>query len=171
MPPIVESKAKTNRTQKQRSVGSLGDVADVYAVGHDTVKRWRREGMPGKPGVWILHDISNWLRTEGPWRPNPSRPDVQGSADPILAGDDVESDALERYRFAKAKHAELDLELRKGELIEKEACREVLSRWAVLIRRMGESLGKRHGRAAADRVANTLVECEAVIKEDLANGD
>jgi hypothetical protein len=77
---------------------------------------------------------------------------------------------LERYRLAKAKHAELDLERRKGELIDREKCRDVLARWASLIRRMGEMLAKHHGIDAAKTVNRTLSECGEIVKQ-LGSGD
>ena len=117
--------------------------------------------MPGKPREWDIAAIVQWLRTEGPWKPG-YKPTVV-SDDPLLA--DVDSPALERYRLAKAMHAELDLAHRRGELLDKEKARDVLSRWAVLIRRMGERLSKKYGNEAAIAINDTLQECAAVVGE------
>jgi phage terminase Nu1 subunit (DNA packaging protein) len=157
--PVARSK-----TRKPVTVKSLGEVSDAYSVSADTVKRWRSEGMPGKSQQWVLKDISHWLRTDGPWRQNAKAP-VPIGEDLLLSEGD--SPALERYRLAKAKHAELDLEHRKGELIEVTPCREALARWAVLIRRMGERLAKRYGNDASEMVNESLEECRAVVRESL----
>lgn len=122
--------------------------------------------MPGTQGHYVLQDIARWLRTDGPWRPY-QRPETT-SDDPLLA--DGDSPALERYRLAKAKHAELDFEHRKGELIEREKARDIFSRWAVVIRRMGEKLAKRYGNDAAETVNETLEECAAIVQGGLGSG-
>jgi phage terminase Nu1 subunit (DNA packaging protein) len=143
---------------------TLGQVANNYDVNLDTVKRWRQQGMPGKSGKYELQLISRWLRTEGPWKPYAKPPATE---DELMVADG-DSVALERYRLAKAKIAELDLANRKGELIDRETCRDVLVRWAVLIRRLGEVLGKRHGAEATRSVNATLGECESIIAKALA---
>ena len=152
---------KNQRTKKQRSAASLAEVADIYAVNLDSVKRWRSEGMPGRPGAYVLHDISQWLRSDGPWSAKAKAPSP--SEDPLLS--DGDSPGLERYRLAKAKHAELDLEHRKGELIEKDKAKAVLSRWAWLIRQMGERLAKRYGNDVAVTINDTLAECRRAVQE------
>jgi len=119
--------------------------------------------MPGRPKEYILQDVSKWLRTEGPWKPyHKPEPAASSPDDPLLAGGD--SPALERYRLAKAKHAELDLEQRKGELIDKEKCRDVLARWGNVIRKMGDRLSKRFGIEANQMVSEAIDECESVVK-------
>jgi phage terminase Nu1 subunit (DNA packaging protein) len=117
--------------------------------------------MPGSPKKYVIRDILVWARGEGPWRQHAKQQPID--VDPLL-GDDSDSDALERYRLAKAKHAELDLEERRKELIERSKCRDALARWASLIRRMGEVLSKRHGVSAAKTVNLTLEECEVIAK-------
>jgi phage terminase Nu1 subunit (DNA packaging protein) len=135
-------------------------VADIYAVGLDTVKRWRAEGMPGKNGQYVLHDISKWLRTDGPWKRFDAPSQV--SDDPLLAEGD--SPALERYRLAKAKHAELDLEHRKGELIEVGKCRDILGQWASVIRKMGDRVSKRFGIEANLMVTDAIDACQDIVR-------
>ncbi len=85
------------------------------------------------------------------------------SDDPLLAAGD--SPGLERYRMAKAKLAELDLEARKEQLIDREKARDVFGRWATLIRRAGERLSKRWGNEAAAMLNETLDECGAIVQE------
>lgn len=153
-----------SRNQETRiAVATLGEVAQVYDVSLDTVKGWRSAGMPGKPKRYVLQDVSRWLRSEGPWS-NKKKPVVD---DPLLTEGD--SPGLERYRMAKAEHAELDLALRRGELIERDKCRDVLIRWAVAIRRMGERLVKRYGTGVTAEFDQALAECEAIVEESLAD--
>ena len=92
---------------------------------------------------------------------------VESATDPLLTGGD--SPGLERYRLAKAALAELDLANRKGELIDVGKCKDMLSRWATIIRRMGERLGKRFGNDASEAVNDSLDECRAAIRALDAN--
>jgi phage terminase Nu1 subunit (DNA packaging protein) len=140
------------------------EVAEFFNVSVDTVKNWAKQKMPGKPRAYRLDHIAIWLRTEGPG----SKANKIQSDDPLLA--DGDSPALERYRLAKAKHAELDLEQRKGELIDKEKCRDVLARWGSTIRKMGDRVSKRFGIEANQMVSEAIDECESIIK-GLANAD
>lgn len=132
------------------------EVAEFFGVSVDTVKNWAKQKMPGKPRAYRLDLIAIWLRTEGPG----SRSFRDNADDPLLA--DGDSPALERYRLAKAKHAELDLQERQGTLVEVGRCRDMLSRWAVVIRRMGERLSKRYGNEAALTVNESLAECKSI---------
>jgi phage terminase Nu1 subunit (DNA packaging protein) len=136
-----------------------GEVAEFFNVSVDTVKNWAKQKMPGKPKGYRLDHIAIWLRTEGPG----SKALRVQSDDPLL--EDGDSPALERYRLAKAKLAELDLETRKGQLIERDKARDIFSRWAVLVRRMGERLAKRFGPDAAATVNETLDSCRAAVVE------
>ena len=133
------------------------ELSEFFGVGIDTVKNWAKQGMPGTRGSYRLDLVAQWLRRDGPWQ----RWDRGSeSADPLLAEGD--SPALERYRLAKAKLAELDLENRKGDLIEVAKCRDLLARWAVVLRRMGERLAKRYGNDASLTVNESLSECKSV---------
>lgn len=144
-------------------VSTAADVAQCFGVTPDTVKQWRARGMPGTPKRYVLEHVARWLRTDGPWADRKIvKPD-----DPLMDG--VDSPGLERYRLAKAEHAELDLAERRKELIEREKCREVLSRWAVVIRRMGERLVKRYGAGVTAEFDQTLAECGGIVEEAFGN--
>ena len=122
--------------------------------------------MPGTPKEYVLQDVSKWLRTQGPWKPY-QKPEAS-SDDPLLAEGD--SPALERYRLAKAKHAELDLEQRRGELIDLAKCRDLFGRWGSVIRKMGERVSKRFGVEANQMVAEAIDECDSIVR-GLGNAD
>jgi hypothetical protein len=144
----AKENAWTCKTQKE--------VCLFFGVSIDTVKNWAKQGMPGKKGNWSLDLIAQWLRADGPWK--------RWDDDPLL-GEGGDSPSLERYRLAKAKLAELDLEMRKGQLIERDKARDIFGRWAVLVRRMGERLGKRFGPDAAATVNETLESCRAAVMD------
>ena len=89
---------------------------------------------------------------------------VVSSGDPLLDGG--ESPALERYRLAKAKHAELDLAHRKGELIDVEKSRSIMLRWGKHLRRAGELIGRKCTECH-EILAESLRECEEIIDDEL----
>ena len=134
------------------------EVAEFFGVSINTVQNWCAAKCPGVPGNYPLSEIAKWLRTTGPWRKN-IKPEVID--DPLLTEGD--SPGLERYRQAKASLAEIELEKMRGNVLPLETVRENLARWASLIRRMGETLGKRHGPEAARVVNETLEECGRII--------
>lgn len=144
---------------------SQDEIAAFCGQSIKTVQGWALQGMPGKKrGNYDLAEVVQWLRQSGPWRQN-AKPAFAGSDDPLLVGNDADSDGLERYRQAKAALAELDLEERKGQLISREKVRPVLARWAAVIRRCGESLGKVFGASAAEKLNDALDECSRVVDD------
>jgi phage terminase Nu1 subunit (DNA packaging protein) len=134
------------------------EVAEFFDVSIDTVKNWAKQKMPGRPKEYRLDRIAVWLRTEGPG----SKALKIATDDPLLAEGD--SPALERYRLAKAKHAELDLEHRKGELIDVNKCRDILGQWASVIRKMGDRVSKRFGIEANLMVTDAIDACEDIVR-------
>jgi len=141
------------------------DVAEFCGVSLATVQSWAKQDMPGTPGAYDVREIVQWLRSWGPWRQH-AKPD---GWDPLVDEDagDGSSPAQERYRAAKAAIAELQLEQLKGTLLSREAVRGALGRWATLIRRMGERLGKRFGPDAIAAVNEALNECQYVVDHDV----
>jgi hypothetical protein len=109
--------------------------------------------------LYCLSGILKWLRTAGPWRSRGV------DADDVESGSD--SPGLERLRQAKAAIAELDLALRRTELLDRDKVRQSLLRFAMLIRRAGERVGVRYGPDALAIVNESLEECEAVINVEL----
>lgn len=105
-------------------------VAKFFRVSGSAVARWALDGMPGARGQYDLSEILHWLRTQGPWRPKAAPADTD---DPLLAAGD--SPALERYRLAKAQHAEMDLAARRAELLPTNQVVEVIVRVGGRIRK------------------------------------
>lgn len=149
------------KTKSKHIAKSQAEVAEFVGQSVKTVQGWALQGMPGQQGCYDLAKVVQWLRQDGPWR---ARAAVAETDDPLLAGDS-DSDGLERYRQAKAALAELDLEERKGQLISREKVRPVLARWAAVIRRCGESLGKVFGASATEKLNDALDECSRVVDE------
>lgn len=144
------------------------DLAWDMGVSLETVKGWAKQGMPGRSGRYVVRDVTTWLRQEGPWRQH-----MRLAVDPdeeLLAGGS-DSPALERLRAAKAAIAELDLEKLRGSLVSREKARTILGRWAAILRRMGERLGKRYGPEAANAVNDALGECDHVVHHELGDGN
>lgn len=76
--------------------------------------------------------------------------------EPMLAGGD--SPALERFRLARARIAELDLQERQGSLIPRDKVHDGLGRLATIIRGAGESLQRQFGREAQDILDEALAD-------------
>jgi phage terminase Nu1 subunit (DNA packaging protein) len=141
------------------------DIAFVCGVKIDTVKSWSRQGMPGISGRYNLREVIDWLRNKGPWQQR-IRPDFD---DALLDG--VDSPGLERCRLAKASLLELELEEKRNNVFNKDELRGVLLRWAGIIRRVAERIGKRYGNDAASAVNDALTECDYLVTNEFGTPD
>lgn len=153
--------------KKSWTVTRQVDVARFFGQSLDTVKGWAKQGMPGHANAYDLQAVVAWLRKEGPWRERTQRGNGTPDEETILlSGPSTAS--LERLRAAKAAIAELDLQLRRGQLVTVERAKDVGLRWAVIIKRMAERLGKRYGQDATAAVNETLEECARVLETGFA---
>ncbi|HEY4313777.1 MAG TPA: hypothetical protein VGN12_30330 [Pirellulales bacterium] len=84
--------------------------------------------------------------------------------DAMLAGGD--SPALEDYRRARAKLATLDLAERMHAVLPRDAAREILERWATILRRASESLRKRFGPEAYTVFEEAIGECRKLVDQE-----
>ena len=88
------------------------------------------EGMPGTPGHYVVEDCLAWID---------AREDKRSSRDADdLSDDDSDSPALERFRLARAQQEEIKLAKLRKELIEADAVRDWMQRFAGLMRGFGE---------------------------------
>ena len=119
-------------------------------MGTDTVKRWRREGMPACAGGYDLAEVVAWLRTDGPWRAR------VGS----IATEEIEGDGsgLERLRMAQALKAEWEYERLQGLWIAREQVHQLFAAVAQSIRAAGELLDRHFGREALEILTEALDE-------------
>ncbi len=129
------------------------------------------QAMTQKAAAWLFDVEPRTMRT-GPWKDAPRNSDgtydarlliawrreleAEGSeSDPLLAGSN--SPALERFRAARADREELELAVRRDQLIDVE---EFLSWWdsevATPVRKSLEKLARKYDQAAVDLVASGL---------------
>lgn len=81
-------------------------------------------------------------------------PDVP--ADPMFVGGGSDSPNLERYRLAKAQQVEMELAVRRGQLMPTDWVREGYGQVASLVRSLGENLQRKYGAGALRMLNNTL---------------
>ena len=142
-------------------VGSLADVARFFRVHPDTVRTWRRQGLPGDKGAWNLSAIVAWR--EGRRRATPEM--IPGAAEGRF-----EADA--RKATADADLYEMKRDQRRGDLIDVDTVTRVYARHATHARALWEQapdrlLGllpatatgddKRRFRAEATRIIEDVV--------------
>ena len=149
--------ARKEQPKPKHIASTLDEVAAFFGVARDTLRDWRRSGMPGATGCYPLSEVAQWLRRDGPWR-------VRPAADDLGSGD---SPGLERYREARAELAELDLAERREELIDRGLIRSKLIRLIGLLRACSDRLEKRFGADAKRMVHDTLGEWQRAIAKEL----
>ena len=134
---------------------TAGEVARLYAVTPQAVDKWIAAGCPcaRPPAGRRRFDLALVI----PWRRerdrahSPTAPD-----DPDLVVPAGQSEALERYRLAKAKQAELDLAIAlRLHIPRADVCRDH-RRIAAALRAALESVGRRHGTAVAAEIADAI---------------
>lgn len=81
------------------------------------------------------------------------------------------SPALERWRTARAAHAELDLGARRRQLLDREAVHTTLGQMAGILRSMGESLQKQFGDDALRLLNEALNEFDELTQKWFADPD
>ena len=125
----------TTSTKAQiATLSKLSQGAAAYLVGLST-RTLRDTDAPRNPdGTYSARDLLAWFAHQ--------------ATDDVTLGAPTDSPGLERYRLARAAMAELDLAVRKGELVSVSAFREMGSRWAARLRKCGELLARKFGNDA-----------------------
>ena len=78
------------------------------------------------------------------------------------------SPALERYRAARADHAELDLEQRRGDLVDRREFQALLLRTSHILRGLGESLQRQYGPDAQGLLDESIDDVEREVQRHFA---
>ncbi len=143
---------------------STGVMCEILGVGRSALSEtWTRTAPPSairrNPGRPTLYHAAEIIRhridrtaTEAAER---------AGADPDMAGAD--SPALEQYRAAKARLAELDLAQRRRELLPVGELRQAHAVVSDTLRRAGESLGRMFGAAAQKILDDALTDGEHAV--------
>jgi phage terminase Nu1 subunit (DNA packaging protein) len=146
--------------KRDHTVDSQAEVAEFFGVSLHTVNSWRKQQvpLPGKSGrnnqagEYDLKACFDWYIVHGPGR---RKGRVSDEYDPLM---DVEDNtpALERWRMARAKSAELDLAERQGQIVSVQLFQEVMQAAFIPLRRFAESQIKEHGNGTADAWAEAV---------------
>lgn len=129
---------------------TIANLAALVGVHRQTVMGWHRDGAPGKcrHGYPVAETVT-WARESGPWSPRPIDvpEDMQGEV----------TEALERYRLAKAKLAERELQQLDRELVPATELHAVLSAASSRIKECNQRLGREYG-PDAQRILNESIQ-------------
>ncbi len=127
-------------------------LAEILGTDKKTAKRWVREsGTKRVDRGYPIAQLVTWLREEA------------GAVDL----DGAPSEALERWRLARACREEMALDKDKGRLVDKE---EILQWWeervAVALRESIQALETRYGADAGDVVRDAIARVEREMAEE-----
>jgi hypothetical protein len=173
-------------------LGSMSEVADFFGVTEPAVRqRWMPAGMPKfepekgvKPGEsqyrFPADQIITWLITEGPWRRRvdpadravrevDTQPPADASPDPMMAAP-VNSPAMERYRTAKAKLAEIEVDEKQRQIGKISSLRVVLIACLGRLNKEVEALDRTSvmtGREAAIRLREAIADFADIAERSL----
>lgn len=137
------------------NVTTIAECARFFDVSTRTISDWLATGCPGRNKEYPLDKMLQWAKINR-WCK---------SADPLLAGGD--SDNLERYRGVKADLAELDLEERKGTLIEPEEVRDTYIQSLRFIRDAAEQIDRQYGNDAFLIIHEAWERAERYVMDEL----
>jgi hypothetical protein len=91
----------------------------------------------------------------------------QGETDPLMAGTVADSPALERYRLARARAAEMDLQERERTHLPIGELDGMLTHFASHLRRGGETLQRRFGNEASEIFNDAVDAAERAARKEL----
>lgn len=130
------------------------DVAYLHGVTQQAVARWVHNGCPrNEEGSLNIRDVLAW-RT------------ARLEARPGRAARSAPSPALERMRLAKARMAELDLELKRGLVIPLERVNVLFTRMANIVRQTGDALQRTCGSEAKGILDEALLRLQREIEAE-----
>lgn len=149
---------------------TLDDLSLAVGRTPRVIQRWFGMGCPSRAAngydvaaiaSWAIENI-NASVTAPPKTPDPE--------DPLLA-DSVPTEALERLRLATAKIKELELSVKKGELVPVDDLRNLLLQASSRIREAGDRLGRMFGREAQLVLDEAIDAAEELIDQMGSDGN
>ena len=153
-------------------VETQAEIAKFFGVSTHTIDAWRRTSpvaLPGERGQYDLKACFEWWLVHGPARRGKGRPKGDGDYDPLMDSPE-DTPALERWRLARAKDAEISLAERQQQLITVELFRRMIDVAFVPLRQFAEEQIREHGNGTADAWAEAVDrfthEIESVIGTD-----
>lgn len=147
---------------ENNKVGSLAAVASHFDVSFKTIEQWVAKGCPRvelahRRYEYDLKAIEDWKKARSGIEPE----------DPLLVG--PATPALERYRLARAKQVEFQLEREIGKWVSKELIAQELAVFAAGMRQAFDTLHRQFGEEPYAIVSDALDEAEKRLS--LAIGD
>lgn len=155
---------------KRWSVYSQKDLADAFDCEPRTIATWVSDGLPRWEAGANRHRycITCTIQWREQQRPQLMRDKPTGDEIELGVGD---SPGLERLRLAKAQIAEIELERIRGTLLPIDEVKAGLMRAGMLLRRLGERLGRRFGAEATIAVNEATDEFVRLAKGELIDAD
>ena len=145
---------------------SLAEVAEVFRISERQAASWAKQGMPRRP-TDRRGRFEYWLVDVVPWQLDRLK-ELYESDPEFVGGED--SPALERLRQAKAELAELDLQERRGTLIDAAAASESMRMAIEPMRRAWEALQRQCGDAARVAFDKALDQYEKAVRARFGPG-
>jgi len=139
--------AKRETTNDKFVVAKQSEVAQFFSVTTHTIQNWYRDGAPGAPGAYDLHEIAAWRLARRTPKPD------DAVRDELL-------EAQTRERKAKAALAELQLAFERGEYLARDEIEEWDRARSAVVKRGLLGLGR---SVAPSLVGLNVKEIQAVI--------
>ena len=143
-------------------VRTIAVLAAATGVSTRTVREWIARGCPGAAGRYVVPDIVAWAKATVWCKAD--------SDDPLLDGGSEGSPALEEYRRVRADIARRELAKLDRQLVPVADLQALLTDGAAVIRKAGESLGRKFG-PEAQQILNEAVDAAAALIERLEESD
>lgn len=133
-------------------------------IGERQVRTHLAAGMPGTRGHYVVEDCQRWCdqNIHRPGKPVGEMVD-DPDADAVMEGG--ASPQLERWRRIRADMAELQLLELKKVLVPREKVRQVMQRFAAILRQCGETLQKQCGPEAHAIHIRAIDEAERELRQ------
>lgn len=135
---------------------SQRQLARVYGLSYQAVQKW--DCPRNDDGTYSLSAVVKWR-------------EECLAADTELCGGGSDSPALEQYRAAKARLAELDLQERTKNLVDRAHTVKCMMEFGAVIRSCGADLERKHGAAARERLDQAIDAAVAAVKKMLGENE